>query len=82
MPMPTKSRLHFEKVEEKVLDQLVKMGLFADRDEAARAAILKYGMDIGLLNREVAWRGLEKGKRRKITPEQLAKDLETLENET
>jgi len=81
MSVRAKSRLHFEKVEEEVLDQLVKMELFADRDEAARAAILKYAMDMGLLSREITWRNLEKARKRKITPEQLAKDLETLENE-
>ncbi len=76
-----KQKLHLEKAEEEALDHLVKMGLFTNRDEAARAAILKYAMDIGVLNRQVLWRGMENVKRREVTPDQLAKDLETLEDE-
>jgi Arc/MetJ-type ribon-helix-helix transcriptional regulator len=76
-----KLKLHLEKAEEEALDHLVKVGLFTNRDEAARAAILKYAMDIGVLNRQVLWREMENVKRRKVTPDQLAKDLETLEDE-
>lgn len=75
-----KLKLHLEKAEEEALDHLVKVGLFTNRDEAARAAILKYAMDIGVLNRQVLWRKMENVKRRKVTPDQLAKDLETLED--
>jgi Arc/MetJ-type ribon-helix-helix transcriptional regulator len=74
-------KLHLEKAEEEALNHLVKVGLFTNRDEAARAAILKYAMDIGVLNRQAIWQEMEKVKRRKVTPEQLAKDLETLEDE-
>ena len=76
-----KLKLHLEKAEEEALDHLVKVGLFTNRDEAARAAILKYAMDIGVLNRQVLWREMENVKRRKVAPDQLAKDLETLEDE-
>ena len=76
-----KLKLHLEKAEEEALDHLVKVGLFTNRDEAARAAIFKYAMDIGVLNRQVLWREMENVKRRKVTPDQLAKDLETLEDE-
>jgi len=76
-----KVELHLAKAEEKVLDYLVEVGLFASRDEAARAAILKFAMDMGVLSRQAIWQEMEKIKRRKVTPEQLAKDLETLEDE-
>lgn len=76
-----KGKLHLEKAEEKVLDYLVEAGLFASRDEAARAAILKYAMDMGVLSRETIWQEMKKTEKRKVTPEQLAKDLETLEDE-
>jgi Arc/MetJ-type ribon-helix-helix transcriptional regulator len=76
-----KLKLHLEKAEEEALDHLVKVGLFTNRDEAARAAILKYAMDIGVLNRQVLWQEMENVKRRKVAPDQLAKDLETLEDE-
>jgi len=55
--------------------------LFSNRDEAARAAILKYSMDIGIFSRQTIWKKLNKVKKRKITPEQLEKDLEIIENE-
>jgi Arc/MetJ-type ribon-helix-helix transcriptional regulator len=76
-----KGNIHLEKTEEKALDNMVKVGLFADRDEAARAAILKYAMDMGVLSRQLIWKEMEKIKKRKVTPGQLAKDLETLEDE-
>jgi len=76
-----KGKLHLEKAEEKILDYLVEAGLFASRDEAARAAILKYAMDMGVLSRETIWQEMKKTEKRAVTPEQLAKDLETLEDE-
>lgn len=77
-----KEKMHLEKAEERVLDSLVEVGLFASRDEAARAAILKYAMDMGVLSRQAIWQEMEKMEKRKVTPEQLAKDLEILEDET
>jgi len=74
--------LQLERTEEEALERLVRAGLFANRDEAARAAILKYVMDIGVLDRGAIWQEIEKTERRGVTPEQLAKDLETLEDET
>ncbi len=75
-------QLQLERAEEEALERLVKAGLFASRDEAARAAILKYAMDIGVLDRTKLWQEIRKTKRRMVTPEQLAKDLEALEDET
>jgi Arc/MetJ-type ribon-helix-helix transcriptional regulator len=74
--------LHFGKAEEEALEQLVNMGLFSNRDEAARAAILKYAMDIGVLDRGAVWRKLIGIRKRRVTPAQLKEDLETLEDET
>lgn len=73
--------LQLERTEEEALERLVRAGLFVNRDEAARAAILKYVMDIGVLDRGAIWQEIEETERRGITPEQLAKDLETLEDE-
>jgi len=69
------------KAEEQALDRLVKAGLFSTRNEAARAAILKYAMDVGVLDRADIWREIEKVERRGVSPEQLARDLEALEDE-
>jgi len=77
-----KVKLHLEKAEERVFEYLVEAGLFASHDEAARAAILKYAMDMGVLSRQAIWQEMKKTETRKVTPEQLAKDLEILEDET
>jgi Arc/MetJ-type ribon-helix-helix transcriptional regulator len=74
-------KFKLEKTEEEALDYLVKVGLFSNRDEAARAAILKYAMDIGVLDRRALWQKMGEVKRRKVTPNRLVKDLETLEDE-
>jgi Arc/MetJ-type ribon-helix-helix transcriptional regulator len=74
-------KFKLEKTEEEALDYLVKVGLFSNRDEAARAAILKYAMDIGVLDRRALWQKMGEVKRRKVTPDRLVKDLETLEDE-
>lgn len=76
-----KVNLHLEKAEENALDSLVELRLFSSRDEAARAAILKYAMDIGIIGRQTIWQEIDKVKKRKVTPEQLKKDLEILEDE-
>jgi len=80
--MMEKVKLNLEKAEQEALDHLIEAGLFPSREEAARAAILKYAMDIGILNRKAIWQEVETAKRRKITPKQLEKDLETLEDES
>ena len=74
--------IKLEKSEEEILDKLVEAGLFSSRDEAARAAIVKYAFDLGFFSPETFWRELTKQKRRNITPEQLQKDLDAIENET
>ena len=76
-----KMRFNLNRPEKDALDQMVKIGLFNNRDEAARAAIVKYAMDIGVLNRQAIWRKMEGVRRRKVFPGQLARDLEILEDE-
>ena len=61
---------------------MVKAGLFPSKDEAARAAIVKYASDLGIISPEMLWNRVTRHKKRKITPEQLKKDLESIENET
>jgi hypothetical protein len=74
--------IKLEKAEEDALEKMVRVGLFPSKDEAARAAIIKYASDIGVLSPETLWNRIVRHKRRKVTPEQLMKDLETIENET
>lgn len=74
--------IKLERAEEDVLEKMVRAGLFPTKDEAARAAIIKYASDLGLLTPEFLWNKITKYKRRKVTPEQLMKDLEAIEDET
>jgi len=75
-------KFNLPQMEEKVLEMMIQMGFFSNKDEAVRTAVIKYAMDLGLLKPEEIWKEIENYKRRKITPEQLMKDLEAIENET
>jgi len=80
--MKTDIAIKLEKTEEDVLEKMVRLGLFPSKDEAARAAIIKYASDLGIFSPEMLWNKIGKFKRRKVTPKQLIKDLEEIENET
>lgn len=80
--MKTEIAIKLEKTEEDVLEKMVRVGLFPSKDEAARAAIIKYASYLGIFSPEMLWNKIGKFKRRKVTPKQLIKDLEEIENET
>ncbi len=73
--------LKFRGVEADVLNRMVDTGLFNTKSEAIRSALVHYSLELGLLGRERLWKEIQKFPRRKINPVQLAKDLETLEDE-
>ena len=79
--MKAGTAIKLEKAEEEALERLVKTGLFLNRDEAARAAIIKYASDMGILSPRILWQKIAGRKRRKVSPEQLMKDLDAIENE-
>ena len=78
----TKTKLFTERVADEAIESMVKVGIFASKQEAVRAAILKYAMDVGALSREDVWRRIKVYKPRGVDPEQLKNDLESIENET
>ncbi len=80
--MKTDTAIKLEKAEEDALEKMVKVGLFRSKDEAARAAIIKYASDLGILSPEMLWNKIGKYKRRKVTPRQLMNELRMIENET
>lgn len=80
--MKAGTAIKLEKAEEDALEKMVRVGLFPSKDEAARAAIIKYASDLGILSPEMLWNKITKHKRRKVTPAQLIKDIEAVENET
>ncbi|MEK6915704.1 MAG: hypothetical protein AABW89_04155 [Nanoarchaeota archaeon] len=73
--------LKFKGMEAKLLEEIVKNGLFSSKSEAIRAALANYFLKLGLLGRKEQWDEIRTFPRRKISPEQLAKDLEKLEEE-
>lgn len=80
--METTLTLKFRGVEAALLDEMISSGLFNTKSEAIRSAIVKYGLDLGLLKRKRLWSRIEKHSRRKVGAGQLMKDLELIENET
>jgi Arc/MetJ-type ribon-helix-helix transcriptional regulator len=73
--------IKLERAEEDALERMVRVGLFTSKDEAARAAILKYASDLGLMSPEMLWQKITRHKRRKVTPAQLMRDIEAVSNE-
>lgn len=73
--------LKFKGVEARLLEELIRNGLFSTKSEAIRAALIHYFIELGMLGREHQWKEIQSYPKRKVTPEQLSKDLEKLENE-
>ncbi|MFZ0966526.1 MAG: hypothetical protein WAN82_07880 [Candidatus Bathyarchaeia archaeon] len=71
--------LKFRGLEAELLEEMVKLGLFNSKSEAIRAAIMKYAVDSGLLSREDLWKRVKAHKRRKVSPDELEKDLQSFE---
>lgn len=73
--------LKFRGVEAKLLEELVRKGLFNTKSEAIRAALAHYFLELGLLGKEEQWKEIQTFPKRKVNPKQLEKDLDKLENE-
>ncbi len=73
--------LKFKGVEASLLKQMVDLGLFNTKSEAIRAALIKYATDLNLLDRKTIWREIQAYKKRKVSPEQLAQDIQGIRDE-
>ena len=73
--------LKFKGVEAKLLEEIVRNGLFSSKSEAIRAALINYFLKLGMLGRKEQWNEIRSFPKRNVTPEQLAKDLEKIEEE-
>lgn len=71
--------LKFRGLEAELLEEMVRLGLFNSKSEAIRAAIVKFAVDSGLLSREDLWKRVKVHKRRDVSPAELEKDLQHLE---
>lgn len=71
--------LKFRGLEAELLEEMVRLGLFNSKSEAIRAAIMRFAVDSGLLSREDLWKRVKVHKRRDVSPAELEKDLQRLE---
>lgn len=79
--METNLTLKFRGIEAEILEEMIKKGLFNTKSEAIRSALVHYSLELGLLGRANLWKEIQKFPKRKITSEQLAKELERIEDE-
>jgi len=78
--MESSLTLKFRGAEAELLDRLVRSGLFATKSEAIRAALVKYGADLGLLRARDIWTAIESRPRRRVGLAQLRKDVRKSED--
>lgn len=70
--------LKFKGAEASALNEMIQSGLFNSKSEAVRASLVHYSTE--LLSREQLWKKIESFPSRKISPRQLARELEELED--
>ncbi|MEA3255889.1 MAG: hypothetical protein U9Q22_08665 [Candidatus Altiarchaeota archaeon] len=81
MKMETTLTLKFKGVEARILDEMMKSGIFNTKSEAIRSALVKYAMDLGLFNRKRIWEEITSHKTREVSPDQLQKEIEEIKDE-
>ena len=78
--MESSLTLKFRGVEAELLDRMVRSGLFATKSEAIRAALVKYGTDLGLLRTRDVWAAIEGRPRRTVSMERLREQVKKAED--
>lgn len=78
--MESSLTIKFRGAEAELLDRLVRSGLFATKSEAIRAALVKYGADLGLLRAKDLWSAIKASPRRRVSLAQLRKDVRKAED--
>lgn len=78
--MESSLTIKFRGAEAALLDRLVRSGLFATKSEAIRAALVKYGADLGLLRAKDLWTALSASPRRRVSIARLRKDVRKAED--
>ena len=74
--------LKFKGVEGEILNEMVQSGLFNSKSEAVRSSLVHYAIHLNLFERKKLWQKIQKISPRKVSPKQLEKDLEAIENES
>jgi Arc/MetJ-type ribon-helix-helix transcriptional regulator len=78
--MESSLTIKFRGAEAALLDRLVRSGLFATKSEAIRAALVKYGADLGLLRAKDLWTAIKASPRRRVSTDRLRKDVRKAED--
>ena len=78
--METTLTLKFKGMEARILDEMMKSGIFNTKSEAIRSALVKYAMDLGLFNRKKVWEEITSHKTREVSPDQLQKEIEEIQD--
>ncbi len=79
--METTLTLKFKGMEARILDEMIKSGIFNTKSEAIRSALVKYAVDLGLFNREEIWEEITSYRTRDIPPKKLQREIEEIKNE-
>ena len=72
--------IRFRGAEADLLDRMVRSGLFATKSEAIRAALVKYGADLGLLRARDLWAALDARPRRRVSAGRLRAEVRKAED--
>lgn len=81
MAETTTLTLKFKGIEASLLRKMVELGFFSTKSEAIRSALIKYAIDLNLLDKKTIWREIQAHKKRKVSPEQLAVDIKSIRDE-
>ena len=81
MTETTTLTLKFKGIEARLLKQMVDLGLFNNKSEVIRSALIKYAIDLNLLDKKTIWQEIQETKKRKVSPEQLAVDIQSIRDE-
>ena len=81
MAETTTLTLKFKGIEARLLKQMVDLGLFNSKSEAIRSALIKYAIDLNLLDKKIIWQEIQANKKRKVSPEQLSIDIQSIRDE-
>ena len=78
--MESSLTLKFRGAEAELLDRMVRSGLFATKSEAVRAALVKYGTDLGLLRARDVWAAIDRTPRRRVSTDRLREQVRKAED--
>ena len=73
--------LKFRGVEADLLNRMVETGLFKSKSEAIRSALVKYAIDLNILDAKSVWGDIRSYPPRRVSAGQVARDIQSIEDE-